>query len=350
MIERFSKDLKTRGIDVSHYTIVDVIADFECVRRVLGYDRINLLSESYGTRVALLYGYLHPDALFRSAMIGVNPPGRFIWTSEKIDEQLHYYDTLYIRDSTRTDNRILSQAIKKALTHMPSRWTFYKLDPGKIRAVTFALLYHKETAAMVFDSYLAAEEGDYSGLYLMQLAYDYTFPSMIVWGDLAEKGASADFDSSVNYVAALSNPNSIIGSPLSLLIWGSAAGRWPISLIPSEMRHVQQSNVQTLLIGGSIDFSTPAEYATTDLLPSLPNGKQVILKEMGHVDDIYRLQPKALARLLVRFFDEGVAHDSGFKYDPMSFDPPVRLTLWAKALLPFIFLLNLFRWCQMIGE
>jgi pimeloyl-ACP methyl ester carboxylesterase len=40
--------------------MVDVIADFENARNALGYDRINLMSASYGTRVALLYAYLHP--------------------------------------------------------------------------------------------------------------------------------------------------------------------------------------------------------------------------------------------------------------------------------------------------
>ena len=342
-IERFSADLKKRGVDPSHFTMVDVIADMERVRRALGYERLNLLSVSYGTRVALLYGYLHPDVVFRSAMIGVNPPGRFMWMPQKIDEQLRYYDSLFVRDSIRAGDRTLSQAIKNALARLPNRWMLHKLDPGKIRAVTFALLYHKRTAAMVFHSYLAAEEGDYSGLYLMQLAYDYTFPSMMVWGDLFAKGASADFDSSFNYAEAFSDSNTILGSPLSKLIWGGAAGRWPVSLIPSDLRHVQRSEVQTLLISGSIDFSTPAEYAT-ELLPSLPNGRQVILREMGHVDDVFTLQREALSHLLTRFYDEGVADDSRFKYTRMDFEPPVRLTTWAKVLYPFIFLLNLFRW------
>lgn len=112
--------------------------------------------------------------------------------------------------------------------------------------------------------------------------------------------------------------------------------------IPPELNKVQQSDVQTLLISGSIDFSTPAENATKELLPSLTNGKQVILREMGHVGDVVNRQRSALEHLLLRYYDEGVVDDSKFKYDPMDFDPPINLPLWAKLLYPFVLLTSPF--------
>jgi hypothetical protein len=133
-----------------------------------------------------------------------------------------------------------------------------------------------------------------------------------------------------------------MGSPLSLLICGSSAGHWPIHRIPPELNRVQPSDVQTLLISGSVDFSTPAEYARDELLPFLPNGTQVILREMGHVEDILTLQRAALTHLLVRFYDEGVVDDSKFRYDPMDFEPPINLPQWSKVLYPFVLLLSFF--------
>lgn len=340
-LESFSKILKASNVNLAHYTIVDVISDFESVRKAFGYERINLLSVSYGTRVALIYSYLHPTVVFRSIMIGVNPPGRFTWDPKKIDEQLAYYDSLFFADSSRYDGRPLSQSIRTALAKMPSRWSLFKLDPGKIRAITFALLYHKRSAALVFHCYRAAEEGDYSGLYALQRGYDFKFPGSLVWGDVFAKGAT-DYDSTINYVAAMRDTMTILGSPFSLLISGSAAGHWPIHRIPPELNTVQPSDVQTLLISGSIDFSSPAEYATNDLLPFLPRGSQVILREMGHVEDILTLQRPALIHLLGRFYDEGIVDDSKFIYDPMDFDPPINLPLWTKVLYPFVLILSLF--------
>ena len=203
------------------------------------------------------------------------------------------------------------------------------------------MLSQKRSAALVFDCYRAAEQGDYSGLYMLQRAYDFMMPSMMIWGDLFAKG-STDFDPGIDYVSELRDSTTVMGSPLSLLISGGAVGHWPVHRVPPGLNRIQQSDVQTLLVSGSVDFSTPAEYATEELLPYLTNGNQVILREMGHVGDILNLQRPALEHLLLSFYDEGVADDSQFKYDPMDFEPPVNLPLWAKVLYPFVLVLSLF--------
>ena len=338
----FASDMREQGIDLAQYSIVNVISDFEKVREAFGYEKINLLSASYGTRVALLYGYLHPDVLAHSVMFGANPPGRFVFDPKTIDEQLRYYDRLYAESHHHEKDLSLVAMMKSVLVSLPARWTIFKLDPGKIRVATFAMLYHKNTAAIVFDCYRAASEGDYSGMYALQLAYDFTLPSMMVWGDLLAKGASADYDASFDYIARLNDEETTLGSPLALLIWGGAAGSFPVALIPTELRSVQTSSVPTLIVSGSIDFSTPAEYASRELLPSLPNGTQLILKEMGHINDLFSLQPEAVAHLLVQYFDEGIVDDSQFIYDPMNFHPPIDVPLWTKVLYPFVAVASIF--------
>ena len=49
-------------------------------RRVaLGYNRIDLVSESAGTCTAMICAWRYPDSVHRSVMIGANPPGHFVW-------------------------------------------------------------------------------------------------------------------------------------------------------------------------------------------------------------------------------------------------------------------------------
>ncbi len=72
-------------------------------------------------------------------------------------------------------------------------------------------------------------------------------------------------------------------------------------------------------MSGSIDFDTPAQFASEELLPSLSNGQQVIVSEYGHVSDIRRYQPEALERLLTSFYDTGAADDSLYVYHPVDF-------------------------------
>ncbi len=184
--------------------------------------------------------------------------------------------------------------MRNVAQNMLHKWLFYKINPGKVEIVAFAFLYHRNTAVMVFDSYIAAENGDPSGLALMSMAYDFIVPSLMTWGETASKAFSADFDYSHDYFTEMDPPNSIIGSPIGKLLWGSLGfGSWPIKQIPDEYRKLQHSNVETLLISGSIDFATPAEFATIELLPYLNKGNQIILSETGHVADVWNLNWEA---------------------------------------------------------
>jgi hypothetical protein len=147
----------------------------------------------------------------------------------------------------------------------------------------------------------------------------YVFPSIVNMGDNASKAVSADYDSTRDYASELLPPDAVMGAPLGRFLWGPGK-RWPIKLIPEEYRKPQHSDVQTLILSGSVDFSTPAENATKDLLPYFKNSRQIILAEMGHVGDLWKLQPRTTHRMLTSFFETGLADGSLYKYEPMRFE------------------------------
>jgi pimeloyl-ACP methyl ester carboxylesterase len=327
--------LTAQGIDLDGYTMLEVIEDNEAVRTALGYERINVLSGSYGTRVAYLYGLKHPESIHRSAMIAVNPPGRCVWDPRMIDAQLKRYSVLWSRDSIMSlKSPDLYASMRTVLTGMPRTWLMVPIHAGKVKAVTFALLFHRATAAMVFDAYVAAEHGDPSGLALMSLAYDYVIPHMSTWGEMASKAVSADFDSTRDYCLDMEPPDMPLGSPMSKLLWGPLRyGRWPTKQLPEEFRKVRPSGVHTLLVSGSVDFSTPPEFATNELLPYLTHGRQIILSECGHVDDVLHVNPESTRRILAGFYDAGVPDTSMNTYVPMDFSVRWRFPLLAKIAL-----------------
>ena len=328
-----SARLQKEGVNLAGYTIPEVVEDMEAARTGLGYARINLLSESYGTRLAQIYAYQHPDSLLRSAMIGVNPPGHFLWLPETTDAQVEYYASLCRQDLKCSSNTPdLAAAMRRVNQAMPHRWLFLPIDPGKVKIVAFAMLYHRTTAPIIFDAYLSADKGDASGLALMSLAYDYILPRMMTWGEFFAIGSSADYEAGRDYRTELTKPDAILGAPMALLIWGSADG-WPITPMAAEYRQVHPSEVETLLISGSVDFSTPAQFARDELLPSLRNGKQVILAEQGHVGDFWAFQPAAAERLLTSFYDTGNGDDSLYITLPMDFKPAMSFPLLAKILM-----------------
>lgn len=326
--------LQADGVDLRGYSIPEVVGDMEAARTGMGYARIDLLSESYGTRVAQVFAYMHPEILLRSAMIGVNPAGRFLMPPETFDAQIKYYAGLCRKDaecSARTSD--LAAVLREVNRSMPSGWMGLPIDPGKVRLVANALLFHRTTAPIAFDAYLAAYNGDPSGLAVMSMMYDFIFPNINVWGEFMAIGCSTDAEPGRDYRGELSAPGSIFGSPLSELIWGSTPGYWPPILAADEYRRVHPSDVETLLISGSIDFTTPAQFAEQDLLPSLKNGRHVVIAEQGHVQDFWSLQNQAAKRLLTSFFDTGTADDSLYTYLPMDFKPAMRFPVLAKILL-----------------
>jgi hypothetical protein len=189
-----------------------------------------------------------------------------------------------------------------------------------VKIMTFLLLYSRTTAPKVVDAFLAAEKGDPSGLALMSLAWDYEVGAWSNFGDLFSKAVGADLDATRQYCIEMEPPGMPLGSPLSKLFWGPADHYvWPVKPLPEEYRRAHRSDVETLLMSGSIDVATPAEYAAHELLPYLQNGKQVVVSVAGHMDIQY-LDTANTALLLTSFYNSGVPDESANAHVPMEFD------------------------------
>ena len=91
--------LTAHGVDLAGYTIPERVDDLEAARKALGYKQIDLVSESAGTRTAMIYAWMHPTSIHRSVMIGANPPGRFPFDRKTIDLQFQRYARLCAADA-----------------------------------------------------------------------------------------------------------------------------------------------------------------------------------------------------------------------------------------------------------
>ena len=156
---------KLAGVDLTGYTLPNVVADLEAARAGLNYPRINLLARGYGTRIAELYADRYPDHVLRSALIGPAAPGHsMIFEPEMIDAQIETYARLCAQDagcSSRTSD--LAATLRDVTRNMPERWLLFPIDTGKVRVATFLLLKRTQNAATVFDAYLAAEAATPAG-------------------------------------------------------------------------------------------------------------------------------------------------------------------------------------------
>jgi pimeloyl-ACP methyl ester carboxylesterase len=335
-----ARRLGEEGFDLAGYTLAERADDMEAARVALGYDRIDLLSESAGTRTAMIYAWRHPQSIHRSVMLAVNPPGHYFWDPQETDAQLRYYAELCAQDATcraRTDD--LMATLRQLSADMPDRWLFLPINERNVKVGSFYALMETTPAAGILsgpaalDSWLSAAEGDNSGLWLMSNAFQIFYPDK-AWGEQAATG-SIDAPYVEDYYASGGDPGSILGNAASdwVMLGGRLADAWPAGESDEQYRQVRPSDVETLLIGGTLDFSTPPSFASEELLPFLRNGQQVVLSDFGHTTTFWTTQPAAGTRLITHFYDTGEVDDSQYVHEAIDFTPESRQTALAKIVV-----------------
>jgi len=322
--------LQDDGVDLAGYTIPERVDDLDDARRAFGYHNIDLVSESAGTRTAMIYSWRYPQRLHRSVMLAVNPPGHFLWDAKTTGDQIRRYAALCAKDtfcSSRTPD--LAASIHSAFANVPDRFWFLPVKKGNTEAAAFFGLMNATSdgggplsGPRTIDTLLSAQQGEGGGVWLLSFMSQLTFPYLQVWGDVAAI-ARSDAAYARRFFAANRDRGSVIGSPGTDLIWagGRLLDSWPASPDENEYTRVQNSNVETLLIGGNLDFATPPQNATRELLPHLPNGHQVVLSDLGHTDDFWTYQPKAADRLINTFLDSGRVDTSSYTRNSVDFTP-----------------------------
>ena len=335
--DRLTKD----GVDVASYGLVQQIDDLESARVAFGYDRINLLSESAGTRTAMIYAWRYPDSIHRSVMVAVNPPGAFLFDADTTDEQIGRYAALCAADDscrTRTDD--LAATMRRTAADIPDRWLFLPIKDANVRVVSMFGLLDSTAAAsptpapMTLDAWLSAAEGDASGFWSTSVLGDLLFPELFVRGQYAA-APMLDAQAARDYFARGRGDLSNLGRAATAFTWGGGvlADSWPAAPEEGTYSRVRTSEVETLLIGGELDPMTPPQVATTQLLPYLPNGHQVVLAGFGHQGTVFKEQPEAGSRLINTFFDSGQVDDSLYVPADIDFTPSLTFGAIAKTAL-----------------
>jgi pimeloyl-ACP methyl ester carboxylesterase len=335
-----ARRLEADGVDLAGYSLPERAEDLEAARLAFGYGRIDLLSESAGTRTAMIYAWRHPDRVRRSVMIGVNPPGHYVWNPADTDAQLHRYAALCDRDRECRDRTgDLAAAMRHTAADLPDRWGPLRIKAGNVRLASFLGLMEATRAAAplsaptTLDAWRAAADGDASGLWAMSLLADLALPRMWVWGEAAAAGR-IDAGVAARHFAAHGGRGTILGDPGNAFVWGGgrSLGAWPGGPDDDAWARVPRSEVPTLLIGGRLDGTTPARSATRELLPHLPNGHQVLLRGFGHTTDFWNTQRAAGTHLIERFLDTGQVDVSRYGPQPVRFTPSTSYAILAKGV------------------
>lgn len=335
-IKKYRKKLNDQNIDINQYNVVNVVKDIELVKNILGYNKINLLSVSYGTRVAMIYAHIFPNNLHRTIMIGASPQGNFLQNPEDVERYIEKYDAIYATQKNKKYNGSIKEAMEKSFAEMPKKWRNFKLDADKIKTGTVNTLYSTGFATMAFDFYFkAAYEKDYSGLFLLQKFYDISRSNAV--GDLYAKTVTADLNSetSKNFDRSIiRKTKSILGSNYTLLYAGTYSA-WELKPISKEFQKTKDILNETLVISGDLDFRTSPENTEKLLMPFLKNGKNITINNSSHMDIVKNVMSSPL--FLKHFFDNGEAETKLLnQVKPIDFNPKTKISkfkIWVMGII-----------------
>jgi pimeloyl-ACP methyl ester carboxylesterase len=307
-------DALARRTDLDAYGTTTFARDLDRVRAVLGYQKVNLVGFSYGTRAALVYLREYPDRVRTLVLDGVVPMQMTVGSAFDADAERAIGVLLrrcgeepgcrarfpelerdlegLLRRLERTPATV---DVRDALTFERRTRTF---GADELRHLLFVFAYAAETTALLPPLIHGAAAGDVGPL---------AAALQIVSGDL-EVTIARPMQLSV--VCAEDVPRFDGAAPPEGRWFGAKAreeflrlcAAWPVTAAPASFHDRVRSDVPALLLSGEADPVTPPRWAEL-LREDLPRARHLVLPGQGH-GVFFR---GCLPRLAAAFVEAGTA-------------------------------------------
>lgn len=288
------KCLATLDGDPRFYTTTIAMADYNQVRQAMGYDKINLMGVSYGTRAAQVYLRAYPETVRTVTLDSVVPMQLALGQEHAImlDKSVAavFEDCANDTDcsaSFPSHSAELSQLFA-SLREAPQEITITNPVTGLAQnmlvnadvlatAIRF-LSYSSETQALIpLLVHEALTSGDLSRLAVQALLVMSGLNEMLAQGMEMSVTCSEDYpylDLEADY------SHTLIGN-LFLQVTDVRCKVWPRSKVPADFHQPVVSDIPVLLMSGARDPVTPPEYAALTA-QSLSNSLNLVARGQAH--------------------------------------------------------------------
>jgi pimeloyl-ACP methyl ester carboxylesterase len=303
---------RAQPVDVTRYGTEAFVADLEAVRAALGYERLDLVGFSYGTRAALRYAARFPERTRALVLDGVVAPERPVGATAAADARRAVSAVLArcaadpacgarfpgADDALRALERRLAAAPARVSTRDPVRATRREvtLDAARLGRVTGLLAYAPETAALLPLLLAGAAAGDLAPLAAQGL----------LAAEELEAGISRPVHLSVLCAEDVPfYPPAGTGEPAdeTRRALEAACRVWPRARLaaPAPVR----SEVPALLLSGEHDPVTPPANGEA-AARRLPRARHLVLPGGGHGALLRGCVPRLVARFVAAGSADGL--------------------------------------------
>lgn len=305
-------------VDLTRYGTNDHVRDLDAVRAALGYERVNLVGFSYGTRAALAYARVHPERARTLVLDGVAPFQMIIGNDFDVDSE-RALSRLFTRCAAepacrerypdlergfrelvlRLDRHPEKVRTRHPVTGEPIDLT---VDGDTVRQVTLAFLYQAETAALLPPLLRQGLAGDLAPL---------AAQGILAVTDL-QAGMSRPLQLSVlcsEEVPLFSEPPP--GAASTFLGGGareafrSLCAEWPRAPLDPAFHQSPRMEVPALLLSGDADPVTPPRWADQAAV-SLPASRRITVPGQGHGVFVRGCIPRIVAEFVKRGSADGL--------------------------------------------
>jgi pimeloyl-ACP methyl ester carboxylesterase len=317
-VNRMRAALEPRA-DLTQYTTAIAMDDLDDVRAWLGYERINLIGISYGTRAALVYIRQHPDRVRSAILMGVAPT--------YLKMPLHH-----ARAAKRALDLLLAECAADTACHQafpeierewdelltrlgrePARVEYSPLDKSvpvtvEIQRDIFAekirnMLYSRGGAAQVPLLVHTAAHGDF-GPFLKETLQERFGP--LADGMYLSVTCAEDVPFIDQAEAAKVNAGNPFGN-YRVEQQTRACGLWPRGTIPDGYHEPVSADVPVLIVSGNVDPVTPPDRGE-EVARHLPNSRHIVIAHGAHIlDGLTNVE--CIDDLLLEFLAKGDARD-----------------------------------------
>ena len=305
-------------VDLTRYGTGDHVRDLDAVRTALGYDQVNLVGFSYGTRAALAYARAHPDRARTLVLDGVAPFQMVVGSDFDVDSE-RALSRLFARCDAEPDCRERYPELEKdfrdllvRLDRKPEKVRArhpvtgepvdLTVDGDALRQVTLAFLYAPETTALLPPLLRQARQGDLAPL---------ASQGILAVTDI-QAGMSRPLQLSVlcsEDVPLFADPApgaapTFLGNGAREAFRGLCA-EWPRAPLDPSFHESPRIETPALLLSGEADPVTPPRWA--DLAAAtLPGSRRITVPGQGHGVLVRGCMPRIVAEFVKRGSGDGI--------------------------------------------
>lgn len=308
--------LAVQQADVRFYTHSDAMDDLDEVRRVLGYERMNLYGASGGTRAAQIYVRKYPRRVRAVVLHGVHPMDgemplaysrameiavRELFEACRMDSGCHERYPDLAAQWERVKARFAAGHVDTDIIHQPTG----RKDRVRITRGVFAegmrhLLYDLRSASQLPPVIAAAARGDFSPFAEHHIARSQRLANAISMGMFMSATCAED----VRFISEDDVQKETAGTFLGdyrVRRQQAACRIWPhADDTGADFQQPVRSAAPALLISGDADVATPVAGAER-VARGFANGRHVVFPNQGH----NLANPPCAARIIADFLAAG---------------------------------------------